>query len=81
MGPFSINSHMPNLPLTPQTTMNVCIHNFCLVLTLYRVGKEEPQENFQKDKLKILWQGTQKLQNIMLNTALLSQGLLYMAGF
>lgn len=81
MGRFAINSHMPNLPLTPQTTMNVCIHNFCLVLTLYRVGKEEPQENFQKDALRILWQGTQKFQNIKPNTALLSQRLLYMAGF
>ena len=67
---------MPNPSPHPINTVgHVYIQIFFQVLTLYRVGGGELQENFIK--VALYHEGTQKLQKI-LNTALLSEGLLSM---
>ena len=67
---------MPNPSPHPINTVgHVYIQIFFQVLTLYRVGGGELQENFIK--VALYYEGTQKLQKI-LNTALLSEGLLSM---
>ena len=38
----------PNPPLTPQTMLDACIHNFLRVSTLYMVGEGKLQENLEK---------------------------------
>ena len=47
LGCFPIHTG-PTPPLTPQTTLDVCIQNFFRVSTLYRVGGGELQENSEK---------------------------------
>ena len=67
---------MPNPSPHPINTVgHVYIQIFFQVLTLYRVGGRELQENFIK--VALYYEGIQKLQKI-LNTALLSEGLLSM---
>ena len=45
------NANRSNPPFTPQTMLDECIQNFLRDSTLYRVGEEELQENFEKDPL------------------------------
>ena len=64
---------MPTPPLTPQTTFYASYPQFFQVSTLF--NKKELLENSEKDGL--FYEGTLKLPKIM-NTVLLSQGLLSM---
>ena len=38
----------PTPPLTPQTMLDTCIHNFFRVSTLYRVGRRRTARRFRK---------------------------------
>ena len=51
VGRFSVHT-CPKFPSTPQTTLDACIQNFSLVLTLRnKVGEGGPQAIFEKDAL------------------------------